>query len=320
MVHEPVFCGRTAFFATFDKLLEANDPLNVMLGYMPGTDPARRFGGKRLLRELGARAVRSDVLPVMPGWFLKDPPKDLKELAHALAECFAEMRDHVPGFRSGKRTSRAVMVAEAGGSPFDVAKAIRWDLRKLVMDLGPGDPVRQREAGQPRTVLLFHRVDMWLVLEDLLEMLGPTGLRGGPDPVPVVMTGMDVGLVNYAREHAWAGPPSWINCLPLGRLTADKDRAGNLLSGTTQRADEIAVKDEDLLAYRWWLLNPPPGELVYALSRTALPGWPDVLRHVLKDAPVYPGQALFDLARVLTDYFVSADDDALLAEYAEFLR
>jgi CHAT domain len=320
MAREPVFCGRTAFFAKYDKLLEASDPLNVLLGYMPASDPDRRFGGKRLLQELGARAVRSDVLPVMLGPFHKQPPQDLKGLTHALNERFAEMRAHVPGFRSRKRASRAVQVAEAGGRPFDVAEAIRWDLDKLVMDLDPGDPVRQRGPGQPRTVLLCHRVDMWLVLEDLLDLLGPTGLKGGPDPVPVMLTGMDVDPVNYAREHAWAGPPSWINCLPLDRLTTDKDKGGNLIGEAVQRSDEAVVKDEDLLAYRWWMLNPPPGERVYALSRTAPPGWPGLLRHVLKDAAIYPGEELFDLARVLTDYFTSADDDALLATYAEFLQ
>jgi hypothetical protein len=303
---EPVFCGRAAFIDALDRLLNADDDLNVLVACASGPG----FGGRRLLKELGARAVRSDVLPVLLGPYPSEAfaPKDLVGLATRFQECLADMRASVPGFRNGPRPNRALAVATRGGSHFEVATAIREDLDALVADLHDDDPVRRRPEGQPRTILLCHRIDGWGAFNDLVALLGPNGLRGGDTPVPVVCTAADGTRLRDAREHHWSGE-TWIDVLPLGRLSKDRDAANELV-------DE-AVRDEDILAYQWWLLNPAKkGERVYALSRSAQSDWPGIMRRLLEKAPVYPREELRQVAELMFETFTWGNDDALLARYA----
>ncbi|MGD0247368.1 MAG: hypothetical protein ABSB59_44580, partial [Streptosporangiaceae bacterium] len=304
-VTDSVFCGRAAFITALDRLLDGDDPLNVLLAYAP--DPSQHYGGKRLLRELSARAIRSGVLPVLLGPYAKEPPTSRLELAQAISDRIDDIRDRL---ELGERASRALAFAEADalGVPGagnaarrrKLARAIREDLDALVADLPDSDPVRARDDGQPRVILLCHRVDNWVdALDDLLGgLLDSPGLSGGALPVPVVMTGADVDPLKEARLRSWNGL-AWVLPEPLDRFTTDDE--------------------EDILAYLWWLLNPPKKERVYAVSRTALPGWPGLLRLFLQASPVYPGDNLFVVAKTMSDYFTPGNDDELLASYAKVL-
>jgi hypothetical protein len=145
-------------------------------------------------------------------------------------------------------------------------------------------------------VLLCHRVDGWLdALDDLLGMLGPTGLHPGKRPLPVVATGADIDPLNTARLRRWSGKP-WVKASPLDRFPVEAD--------------------EDLLAYQWWLLNPPESKPVYAPRRSAPQGWRKVLRWVMEDC-IYDQNKLFGWAEAAQeDYFTSEMDYDLLASFA----
>src|SRR5262249_26346432 len=156
--------------AALDRLLDGNDPLNVLVAH--SSDPAQNLGGTRLLQELGARAVRSDALPVLLGDFDfdNDQTRNRKGLTDALKEGIDEIRFNLLDL--DVRASHAVAAAQAGAKGARLARTIRKDLNELVEDLGPDDPVRQRPDGQPRTILLCRRVDEYLdALDDFLDLL-----------------------------------------------------------------------------------------------------------------------------------------------------
>jgi hypothetical protein len=79
LAQAPVFYGRREFIDAMDRLLDGDDPLNVLLGYTP--DSNHSFGGERLLRQLGARAVRLGVLPILLAPFDQSPPTSRAQLA-----------------------------------------------------------------------------------------------------------------------------------------------------------------------------------------------------------------------------------------------
>jgi len=294
LAQAPVFYGRREFIDAMDRLLDGGDPLNVLLGYTP--DPNRGFGGERLLRQLGARAVRMGVLPLLLGPFDQLPPTNRTRLAREIRKGIQNVRVLLalpPGPEVLRVTTTA---ADPDAEPFDLALAIHADLDDLVAALPGDDPVWRREAGQPQVVLLCHRVDGWLdALDDLLGMLGPTGLHPGRRPLPVVATGADIDPLNTARLRRWSGKP-WVKASPLDRFPVEAD--------------------EDLLAYQWWLLNPPESKPVYAPRRSAPQGWRKVLRWVMEDC-IYDQNKLFGWAEAAQeDYFTSEMDSDLLASIA----
>ena len=293
-----VFCGRREFFATMDKLLDGADPLNVLIGHVNEED--KHYGGTRLLRELGARAVRAGVLPILLGPFERDPPTSLAVLADRLSAAILDTRNAV-----GLDDVDSHIAAANGEKmrPRDLASAIRADLARLIQDLGQDDPVRFRAAPHPQVVLLCHRVDRWqAALDGLIDMLGSHGLKGseavdGGRRIPVVMTG--------------------------ARLDALKDgRGGRKIDFSAEflLLDRLSPDDnEDILAYQCWLLNPPRGTPAYAPRRHASAKWHGRLRLTLELDPVYPGPRLYRWARNEDDDFVSDSDEDLLASYLEAL-
>ena len=294
LAQAPVFYGRREFIDAMDRLLDGGDPLNVLLGYTP--DPSRSFGGERLLRQLGARAVRTGVLPLLLGPFDQSPPTSRARLAREIRKSIQNVRVLL-ALPPGPEVLRVnETAANPDAEPFDLALAIRADLDDLVADLPGDDRVWLREAGQPRVVLLCHRIDGWLdALDDLLGMLGPTGLHPGKGPLPVVATGADIDPLSTARLRRWSGRP-WVKAAPLGRFPVEAD--------------------EDLLAYQWWLLNPPERKPVYAPRRSAPQGWRKMLRWVMQDC-IYDENKLFGWAEAAQeDYFTSEMDYDLLASFA----
>lgn len=299
VVWEPVFCGRGEFIAAMDRLLDQSDPLNVLVAHQ--SDPQQHFGGKRLLRELAARAVRAGRLPVLLGPFDSDPPTDRGGLADALHDKLGEIRDNLG------LPARPAQITAAAAAPkakaADLARAIRADFALLEDDLPDTDPVRL--SPRPRVVLLCHRVDRWLeALDDLLDMLRPQGLGPGAHPVPVIMTGADgaeQGLpLLEARLNRFHGA-SWIEFQQLGRLRSEDS------------------DPEDILAYQWWLLNPARDKQpVYAPRRGSSPaGWHGLLRWAMAERRLYDEQALFGFARVARDYFTPDMDNDVLAAFAK---
>jgi hypothetical protein len=296
LAQAPIFYGRREFVDAMDRLLDGGDPLNVLLAHTP--DSRGSYGGERLLRQLGARALRTGALPVLLGPFDQFPPTDRQRLAEELTTSVQNICRFL-GLPNPSRELRLTAVAgdQQARAPV-LASALRADLEDLAADLPVGEPVWSRAPGQPRVVLLCHRVDGWLdALEDLLGMLCQTGLGAGTVPIPVVATGADVDPLRSVRLQRWNGKP-WVKAAPLGRLpTAD---------------------DEDLLAYLWWLLNPPADTPVYAPLRNALPGWRGLLRREMERhaVQIYDEDTLFGWARVAQDYFTSEMDHDLIATFA----
>jgi hypothetical protein len=293
LAQAPVFYGRREFIDAMDRLLDGTDQLNVLLAYTP--DSRGSYGGERLLRQLGARALRLGVLPVLLGPFDQAPPTSRRRLAREIKKSIQNVCVLL-GLPAPPAELRVGAAADDPDTePFDLAVAIRADLEELVAALPADDPTWARAPEVPRAVLLCHRVDGWLdVLDDLLGMLGPTGLHPGALPLPVVATGADTDPLRSARQRRWSGKP-WVKAAPLGRFPV--------------------AEDEDLLAYQWWLLNPPERKPVYAPRRDAPQGWRGMLRWVMQDC-IYDEDKLYGWAEVAQDYFTSEMDHDLLASFA----
>jgi CHAT domain len=297
LAQAPVFYGRREFIDAIDRLLDGGDPLNVLLAYTP--DSRGSFGGERLLRQLGARALRLGVLPLLLGPFDQSPPTTRVRLAREIKKSIQNVSVllGLPSTPRGVRIDAAA--ADPDTEPFDLAIAIRADLDDLISALPADDPVWSRAAGQPRVVLLCHRVDGWLdALDDLLGMLGPTGLHPGEMPLPVVATGADSDPLKNARQRQWSGK-QWVKAAPLNRFPT--------------------AEDEDLLAYQWWLLNPPDRRPVYAPKRSAPERgpheWAELLRWIMQDC-MYDEDKLYGFASRAPVFFTSEMDHDLLASFA----
>jgi CHAT domain len=296
---EPVFCGRGEFIVAFDRMLDESDSLNVLVAHT--ANPKRSYGGMRLLRELGARAVRSGRIPVLLGPFDKDPPTDRARLAEEFDLRLREIRENLQLRHPVEPLRIVTKAADAKAKPQDLARAIRADLDELERDLADSDPVHT--SPHPRVVLLCHRVDLWLdAFDDLLGMLRPQGLGPGEHPLPVVMTGacgdeQGSQLEEARLRHRGAG---WIMFAPLGRFRCDDS------------------DPEDILAYQWWLLNPPQSRReVYAPKRGSTLGWHALLRLWMQEKELYDEQGLFAFAKASVDYFTADTDDDVLTGFAK---
>jgi hypothetical protein len=253
------------------------------------------FGADRLLRHLSARALRGGVLPLLLGPFDQAPPVSRARLAREIARSIQNVRLLLDLPDTGRVPRVSEVARDPDTGPLDLALAVRRDLNDLVEALPADDPLWSRVPGQPRAVLLCHRVDGWLdAADDLLGMLGPGGLRSDVPPLPVVLTGSDVDpLKAWLRTRSSA---TWFRAAPLDRLSA--------------------MQDEDLRAYHWWLLNPPEGKPAYFPKRHAPPGWQQLLRWVMRDR-MFDADALFGFAAAAQDYLTSETDLELLASLAE---
>jgi len=151
-----------------------------------------------------------------------------------------------------------------------------------------------RIGPEPRTVLLCHRVDQWGdgALAGLLAMLGRPGLgSSGAHRVPVVLTGADDGRLAEARQGRLNGAV-WARFAPLGLFRSDDE------------------DPEDILAYQWWLLNPPEGTDVYAPRRGLDPAWHRMLRREMRNAKtLYDAEALFGWADTATPFIFTRNND-----------
>ena len=297
LAKEPVFCGRAEFIADTDRLLDWDDPLKILVACTP--DARLRYGGMRLLQELAARAVRAGRLPVLLGPYDEDQPADRA----AFAEALSDKLDQIRGYLDLGERPNGIVAAAASAKPGPLAAAIQLAFDELVEDLPPGDPVRA--SPRPRTILLCHRVDQWGdgAIAALLAMLGRRGLgESGGHRLPVVLTGAKAGQLAEAKEGKLNGP--WARVSPLDRLRSDDE------------------DPEDILAYQWWLLNPPPGSDVYAPKRGLDPSWHRMMRRAMKDAAtLYDAEALFGWADTATPFIFTRNNDGdMLDGYLRAVR
>jgi CHAT domain len=255
---DPVFCAREEFLRTFWAML--GDQVG-QTGWEsePGSRPSvlaacsangqSGVGKTRLLEQLAREALQNGHLPLMVGMDT-DPPKDVGELAHALAEAMrylghrvlrvgddfgGELRALYPDDRTERRSLPGQEVA-------DLADALERD-----SDYLRAEAMRKYDSlftDASRVVVLIDNLgrECEMLLGALFadrNGLNDYGLGVSPDnPVPVV-------LVVLTDEE-----PGIRRKLDRGGI-----RTGWLVSRKLQPFDE---RGEDMLAYERILLNPSP--------------------------------------------------------------
>ena len=267
----PVFCGRSAFFGLYDRLL-APGGLNVLAIYSEGD--TRGLGKTRILREYGTRALLEGHVPCVVGLDGQASASDPRRFAQALLWAIYRARFQ---FGLEPQTKPAILksLAPAGQTVPDIngpRKAWKdtvndllgqWkdedthldleslrvrvasDLAALIGDARQNKDPRINEHS--RALVLLDTVEEWGDTAELLAptpqkpgLLGQYGLGDEEEEVPVALafrTGAGVqdallqGLVDFAPGRRW--------------IEADK-------------LQELAEGDEEGLAYRWIMLNANP--------------------------------------------------------------
>jgi MinD-like ATPase involved in chromosome partitioning or flagellar assembly len=249
---EPMPFDWNEFVEAMDRLLDGSDPLNVLVGYTPGSD--RQSDDVRLLHELGAQAVRAGVLPVMLGPFDHDASPSLDQLVSEASAAIRRVRAGL-GLVAVPNRELDVLIEEARSDtgPLDVSSAILAELNHLVANLPETDPMRARADSEPRAVLLCPSADEWQEsLEGLPEMLGRMALHADQGSIPVVLTGANVGAFRDVLRGRWHGQP-WLQAIPLDRqedtrLAEETDEIRTLVAAgeywqAGQRLMHLATED-----------------------------------------------------------------------------
>jgi CHAT domain len=267
----PVFCGRSAFFGLYDRLL-APGGMNVLAIYSEGDQ--RGLGKTRILREYGTRALLEGHVPCVVGLDGQASASDPRRFAEALLRAIYRARsmfDLPPQARpailkslaptgqavpdiDGSRTVWKNTVNDLLGQWRDEDKHL--DLESLRVRIASDlaaliDEARQKDDlpvnANSRALVLLDTVEEW---GDTIDLLAPTpkkpgllsqyGLGDEDEEVPVVLafrTGAGIqddllkGLVEFASGRRW--------------IEAEK-------------VQEFAEGDEEGLAYRWIMLNANP--------------------------------------------------------------
>ena len=256
---DPVFCGRNDFFQAYYGFF-APSPRRVLAIV---TDGQPGVGRTRLLLELAMQMLRDGNIPVIlasddPGW---QAPQSLQAFGEKLRFAIGEARRalHLGSGPEGQLTMlltdrsargrgqpslRREIEAElgAGGvlTPVAVRLALQADLSRLVKDARKRHESIRRAEG--RAVILLDLVEKYetLLPAVMYQMLDGSGFGTSDEPVPAVLalaTGQPLSTVVKDALEA-IGSRSWVLQLQLKPFDFEAD--------------------EDLLAYSWILLNPPP--------------------------------------------------------------
>jgi hypothetical protein len=256
---DPVFCGRNDFFRAYYGFF-ASSPRRVLAIV---TDGQPGVGRTRLLLELATQMLRDGHIPIIvasddPGW---QPPQSLQAFGERLRFSIGEARRALHlgsgpegqlamllGDRSargrGQPALRREIEAEMGADGELTAVALRLamqaDLSRLVKDARKRHESVRRAEG--RAVILLDLVEKYekLLPEVIYQMLDGSGFGTSDEPVPAVLA-LAMGhptttVVKDALERI--ASRSWLYQLQLKPFDSETD--------------------EDLLAYSWILLNPPP--------------------------------------------------------------
>jgi hypothetical protein len=329
---EPVFCGRREFVEAYDELMDGGG-LRVLVIESADVDGV---GRRRLLKELGAIALRDGHAPLL----LMPPdaaaPRTLRAFAAMLLERLVDLRARLG---LAEDTGSMILKALNGGPPALAAdprdrslqisqllaaqradpaplaseplrQAIGWDLERLALDLRSSElPTRSPRS---RPLVLLSGVESWgdalvALLEDLLDQDG-FGRTGEPVPVIVAVraSGTTVGVLGPVREKS-SGLDPWVRVMALGPFSEQEDR----------------------IAYQWVLLNPRRALRVkYAdqayVVRKPDGAWHGHLREVTEALPGGMDRREFYLAANLLATFkeleAAGDDEARLRLYLEQAR
>ncbi len=265
---DPVFCGRNEFFKAYYGFFgpAPRRVLAIVADQQPGV------GRTRLLLELAAQMLRDGHIPIIlasdePDW---KPPQSLQAFGEMLGRTIRKVRRTLDlgsapesqlalllGDRSapGQLSLRDDIAEELGPGGELTAVALRLamqaDLRRLVKDARRRHESVERAEG--RAIVLLDLMEQYgeLLPEVMYRMLDGSGFGTSDEPVPAVlalaMRQPANTIVKDTLERV--ASRSWLRQLPL--------RPFDFNSG------------EDLLAYSWILLNPPPSAFT--------------LRHVLND-------------------------------------
>lgn len=331
----PIFCGRRRLEREFDRLLDSDDELKVLVAY---TESHERLGKTRILHEFAGRALWAGHFVVLIDDYRGDkkalPSSDL-QLAAWLLESICKAR-HIFKLEEWFESELLDLLESALDSPQGLAKMEpsprRKRLRKFLgtckrqasvgrspeTGLGPAlvhdleltvkEAIDQGSASADcRPVLVLGGIGNWGSATDLLchELLGSGGLRDADAPVPVFATGTTVDdsgsvLLGEIRE---ASKRPWARYHPL---TAFEEH-------------------EDTLAYEWVLLHPWSsylhGDVGYAPNRAAPDGtvWELVFRDCFEGIPgCFEDPLFYKLAHTLetNGNFIRADDERILEAYA----
>lgn len=254
---DPVFCGRNEFFKAYYGFF-APAPRRV-LAIVADEQPG--VGRTRLLLELAAQMLRDGHIPIIlasdePGW---KPPQSLQAFGEMLGRTIRKVRRTLDlgsapesqlalllGDRSvpGQLSLRGDIADELGPDGELTAVALRLamqaDLRRLVKDARKRHESVERAEG--RAIVLLDLMEQYgeLLPEVMYRMLDGSGFGTSDEPVPAVLA-LAMGqpantIVKDTLERV--ASRSWLRQLPL--------KPFDFNSG------------EDLLAYSWILLNPPP--------------------------------------------------------------
>jgi len=267
---DPVFCGRNEFFKAYYSFF-GPAPRRVLVVV---ADEQRGVGRTRLLLELAAQMLRDGHIPIIltsdePDW---KPPQSLQAFGEMLRRTIRDVR-HTLDLKSAPESQLALLLGDrsAPGQPSlrrDIAEelesgeltvmalrlAIEADLGRLVKDARNKHESIKRAEG--RAIILLDQMEHYgeLLPKVILRMLDGFGFGTSDEPVPAVLA-LAMGqpantIVKDTLERA--ASRSSLRQLPL--------RPFDFNSG------------EDLLAYSWILLNPPPSAFT--------------VRHVLNDQAV----------------------------------
>jgi len=266
----PVFCSRNEFFDAyygfFSPVPQPQRVLAIVADGQPGV------GRTRLLLELATQMLRDGHIPIM---LVSDEPdfkapQSLREFAEKLGPAISQARRVLqlgsapesqlallPGVRSALRPGQtplrrdigAELGAEGELTPVALRMALQADLRRLVKDAKKRHVSFRRAEG--RAVVLLDQVEQYggLMSDVIFRMLDPSGFGTSEEPIPAVLA-LAMGqpantVVKDALERA--ASRSW------------------LLQKQLKPFD--FKTEEDLLAYSWILLNPPPN---FSLDRHVL--------------------------------------------------
>lgn len=333
LLEDPVFCGRAALIGQFDRLLDAGDPLEVLVAYAEGSEP---LGKTRLLHEFAGRALRGGHVVVM----IDDRGRDMTKLPRSPIELATKLTREIVATRARfeldfPRNSRLLrLLANIAGEEldFDSEPESEWPL--LVQEfLGrcsgelDGDALRAALAGDlrqliedarasadlsvgshSRAVVVLGGLGCWDTATEMLwnDLLRPQGLGEDGEHVPVLAT---CSFTDPAEE-----------------FMRQMRQATNGLRWVRHEKLEPFCEGEDTLASQWVLLHPRTihehSNRVYAPNAAKEPVWEGIYRETFRGLPgMFEDDRFYLLAHALeqTKDFIGADDDRVLKEYAKRL-
>ncbi len=287
----PVFCGRNDFFQAYYGFFGPS-PQRVLAIVADGQSGV---GRTRLLLELASQMLRDGHIPIIltpdtPSWRL---PQSLRDFADSLAEAIRAVRRHLqlgtppesqldllPGVRSApdpgqlplRRDIAAELATDGQLTAVALRLALQADLRRLVKDARRRHKSVERAEGL--VMILLDQVEQYgALMPEVFRMLDGSGFGTSEEPIPAVLA------------LALGQPTNTIVRDALERVASRR-----WLCQLTLKPFDFET-DEDLLAYSWILLNPPPKFSIgryflnYAAAKETVESARGIMRTMFKGLP-----------------------------------